>query len=174
MERSSPVPDPSPLAAQVSETRLKGLLWRPMSREAKVRIGGSWFAVAGINLGMWNIGFGFDNTPRGFGFGVGPLFVAIEQESVIESYDDLWNFGRTLYRLTIQKWKLEIRLEFDLNIWSVGYTMADLHDHGIYLGPLNVQIEYDKCYDWPDDHTLPTRLQCRCDPGRQNVRRPAG
>jgi hypothetical protein len=35
------------------------------------------------------------------------------------------------------------------NIWLLGYSMADSHDHGLYLGPLNIQIEYDKFYDQP-------------------------
>ena len=28
--------------------------------------------------------------------------------------------------------------------------MADLHDHGLYFGPFNVQLEYDKMFAEPD------------------------
>ncbi len=119
--------------------------------------------AAGFSLGGWSIGVGFDDGPLGFWLNIGPLFVGVEQdESAIESYADLRDWSRTLYRVVIPKRKLEFRLEFDLNIWNVGYMMGDLRDHGIYFAPVNLQIEYDKFYDWLDDHTPPPRLQCRC------------
>jgi hypothetical protein len=52
-----------------------------------------------------------------------------------------------LFRLVIHRWKLDIRLEVDSNIWRVGYMMAAPWDHGLYFGPLNLQIEYDVLYD---------------------------
>jgi hypothetical protein len=45
---------------------------------------------------------------------------------------------------------LELRLELDLNVWRFGYIMADIHDHGLYVGPFNLQIEYDKMFDYVD------------------------
>src|SRR5689334_11719308 len=55
-----------------------------------------------------------------------------------------WCLGRWV----IRAWKLEIRLELDLGIWRLGYMMAAPWDHGLYCGPLNLQIEYDVLYDW--------------------------
>ncbi|MFD2226080.1 hypothetical protein [Microvirga arabica] len=55
-------------------------------------------------------------------------------------------FERLCRSATLARWvfrdKLEIRLDVDSNIWRVGYIMAAPWDHGLYLGPLNLQIEY--------------------------------
>lgn len=112
---------------------------------------GSWFVVVSFDLGDWTIGLGFDVVPTTFGFGIGPLSFGVEREEPPPPrYDDLPDWSRTLHRIVICKWKLDVRLEFDLNIWQFGYAMADIQDHGIYLGPFNVQIEYDKLYNEPD------------------------
>ena len=125
-------------------------LWRPRSWEAKARVYRSWFLLVGLDLGIWAIGFGFDVAPTGFEITLGPLFVGTDREEPPpDSYDDLPDWSRTLRRIVIEKWKLEIRFEFDLNIWRLGYLMADLHDHGLYFGPFNLQIEYDKMYKYP-------------------------
>jgi hypothetical protein len=136
---------------------------RPLWGERKARVCRSWFAIIGFNLGSWVVGFAFDVAPTGFSVNFGPVFVAVERdESPPESYADLPDWSFTLHRTVIHKWKLELRLEIDLNIWRIGYMMSDTHDHGLYFGPLTLQIEHNKSYDWPDDHTLPPRLQCRC------------
>ena len=44
----------------------------------------------------------------------------------------------------------EIRLELDLNYWALGYAAADVRDHGVYVGPFNLQIEIDKFYQERD------------------------
>jgi hypothetical protein len=48
-------------------------------------------------------------------------------------------------RLTI--WKTEFRLDLDLNIWGLEVTCVELDDLGIYVGPLNIQVETDKMFD---------------------------
>jgi hypothetical protein len=54
----------------------------------------------------------------------------------------------------IGTWSADGNWIYDWNwisiFWRVGYAMADVHDHGIYLGPSNFQIEYDKLFDEPD------------------------
>jgi hypothetical protein len=131
-------------------TLRSGVLWRPTSFEAKACVYRSWFAVVGFDLGNWALGFGFDVAPTGFWINLGPLSVGAEREEPPpESYDDLPDWSWTLRRIVIQKWKLETRLELDLNIWKFGYVMGDVHDHGLYFGPFNVQIEYDKFYNDP-------------------------
>jgi hypothetical protein len=107
----------------------------------------TWSAVAALDWSAWAVGFGFDTAPYGFWIDLGPVSVGIEQDDSTDA--ELWTFGLTLYRIVIRKWKLEVRFDFDLNIWKLGYVMADRHDHGIYLGPFNVQIEYDKFYNHP-------------------------
>jgi hypothetical protein len=124
---------------------------KPLRAETKARVYGSWLAVIGVDLGAWTLGFGFDIAPTGFYIVLGPLFAAAERdEPPLQSYDDLPDWNWTLHRSVIYKWKLELRLQLDLNIWQVGYVMADMHDHGLYVGPLNLQIEYDKMFDYVD------------------------
>jgi hypothetical protein len=125
------------------------LPWRPTRLEKKARVYRSWFAFADLYIGAWAIGYGFDVAPTSFAIHCGPLSIGGERdEPPPENYDALPDLSWTLNRIVIRKWKLEMRLEFDLNLWLFGYVMADSHDHGIYFGPLNIQIEYDKFYDW--------------------------
>ena len=123
---------------------------RPWRTEAKVRIYRSWFAVVGLGLGDWTAGFGFDVAPAEFGVSLGPLSFGAERDESLPNYDDLPDWSRMLWRHVIREWKLDIRLELDLNMRRVGYAMADIRDHGIYLGLFNVQIEYVKLYNEPD------------------------
>src|SRR5260370_27373549 len=123
---------------------------RPWRTETKVPVYGPWFAVVGFDLGNWTVGFGLDAAPACFGVGLGPWSIGAERDEPLPNYDDPPDWGRTLWRYAIHNWKLDILLELDLNIWRVGYAMADVHGHGIYLGPLNLQIQYDKLFDEPD------------------------
>ena len=124
---------------------------RPIRWEGKVRVWRSWFAFLDLDAGCWAIGFGYDVAPATFTLKFGPLVIGCERdEPPPENYDVLPDLSWTLKRSVVPKWKLELRLEFDLNLWMVGYVMADTHDHGLYLGPLNLQIEYDKFYDYPE------------------------
>ena len=133
------------------------ILWRPPSAEGKARLYRSWFAVVGIAFGRWVVGFCIDVAPAGCSIVLGPLAAALERDEPPPDYDDLPNWGGTLRRIVIKRCKLELRLELDLNIWLFGYMMADAHDHGIYLGPLNLQIEYDKLFNDPDSLFLKPR-----------------
>ncbi len=141
----------SPSARERSSIAPRTMPCKPPWAETKARVYGSWFAVVGFDLGNWVVGFGFDVAPTEFFINFGPLFAGAERDEPPPSnYDDLPNWSWTLLRSIIFHWKLEIRLELDLNIWQVGYVMADLHDHGLYIGPFNLQIEYDKMFDYPD------------------------
>jgi hypothetical protein len=121
---------------------------KPMRTESKVRLYRSWFAFVGFDLRKWVFGFYFDVAPTCLAIDLGPLFLRVERDDPLPtSYVDLPDWGRTLRRIVIRKWKLELRFDLDLNIWRLGYMMADIHDHGIYFGPFNLQIEYDKFFD---------------------------
>lgn len=123
---------------------------------------------------MWTVGFGFTDAPIELFLSLGPLFTAVERdEPPPEDYDDLLNLSWTLFRIVFLKWKLEMRFELDLNIWRIGYMMADLHDHGIYLEPFNLQIEYNKMYEWPTISREP-RDGGLCTPGRTSIPRRRG
>lgn len=125
--------------------------WKPLRAERKLRLYEAWDAVIGFDFGSWALGFAFDVAPTGFYFSFGPLFAGAERDKPLpDSYDNLPDWSWTLLRQVILKWKLELRLELDLNVWRFGYIMADLHDHGVYLGPFNVQVEYDKMFAYPD------------------------
>jgi hypothetical protein len=130
--------------------RYESVPWRPFRQETKLRIYRSWYLVLTFDAGNWSVGFGFDVAPTGFAVGVGPFSIGLERDEPSPDYNSLPDWGRTLYRLVIRIWKLDIRLQFDLNLWQIGYAMADIHDHGIYAGPFNVQIEYDKLYNEPN------------------------
>ena len=123
--------------------------WKPMRGESKAHVYLSWSAIAGFDLRKWVLGFYFDVMPICLSIELGPLFAGIEQEDNLSptNYADLPDWSWTLRRIVIRKWKLELRFDLDLNIWRFGYIMADAHDHGIYVGPFNLQIEYDKFYD---------------------------
>jgi hypothetical protein len=51
-----------------------------------------------------------------------------------------------IFRIAIRSLQLDIRLEVDSNIWLFGYAMAAPWDHGLYLGPINLQVEYNVRY----------------------------
>jgi hypothetical protein len=97
----------------------KPLPYKPRWTEVKVRIYRSWFAVVGFDLGDWTVGFGFEVAPAELGVGLGPLSIGTERDEPLPNYDDLPDWGGTLWRHVIRKWKLDIRLELDLNIWRV-------------------------------------------------------
>jgi hypothetical protein len=122
--------------------------WKLLRAESKVRVYRSWFATVGFNLGKWVFGFHFDAKPASFSIDLFPLFAELERDDPSPTrYEDVHDWGWMLRRIVIRRWKLELRFDVDLNIWLFGYVMADAHDHGIYVGPFNLQIEYDKFYD---------------------------
>jgi hypothetical protein len=54
-----------------------------------------------------------------------------------------------MLRVTIARLRLDVPLDLDLNYWAVGYSATDARDYGVYLGPLNLQVEIDKLYrEW--------------------------
>jgi hypothetical protein len=54
-----------------------------------------------------------------------------------------WHLARIIVH------RLEIRADLDLFAFSVGIKMATSRDWGLYLGFLNVQIEFDFLWDEP-------------------------
>lgn len=142
--------DRSPMSQPVQiEPKFK-MPWRPPSWGAKTRLLKSWFATIDLCSGQCTLGCGFDVAPTGFWVNLGPVIVGFEKpEPEKIDYDDLPNWSWTLYRFILPKWKLELRIECDLNIWQFGYSAADIHDHGLYIGPLNLQIEHNKLYNQP-------------------------
>jgi hypothetical protein len=103
--------------------------------------------AAGWNWRSWKLGVYLNTEPLTVYADAGPVW--------IEAVRDGTN-GRGLrcnwivIRITVERLKLEIRLELDLNYWALGYAAADARDHGVYVGPFNVQIEVDKFYQEPD------------------------
>jgi hypothetical protein len=140
----------SPSTTERSSTAPTTLPRKPAWAETKVRVYRQWFAVVGFDLGNWVVGFGFGVAPTSLFVNLGPFFAAFERdEPPPSSYDDLPDWSWTLYRIVIKKWKLDLRLELDFNIWRIGYIMGDVHDHVIYFGPINLQVEYVKLFDEP-------------------------
>jgi hypothetical protein len=91
-----------------------------------------------IYLGCWVIG-GFVEREV-IGIELGPLRIACERDDPPWFKMAFWS--RQLLWLTVRALRLVIHVDLDTNIWRFGYFMAAYSDHGIYLGPLNVQIEF--------------------------------
>jgi hypothetical protein len=85
----------------------------------------------------WAVGLYWDDAM--IGVDIGPLgFTWYPGDDRFKSFCRSWmlfekRIGRT-----------NIHLDLDTYIWRVGYIMAAPWDHGIYVGPANLQIEYDR------------------------------
>jgi hypothetical protein len=102
--------------------------------------------TAGLNWRSLKVGVYLNTEPLTVYADVGPFWIgAVRDEPKGRA---LCNW--TVVRITVERLKLEIRIELDLNYWAFGYAAADARDHGVYVGPLNVQIEINKFYQEPD------------------------
>ena len=101
------------------------------------RVGASRIRVE-LYLGCWVIGGFFEHEV--IGIELGPLRIAWERDDPPWFKMAFWS--RQLLWLTVRALRLVIHVDLDTNIWRFGYFMAAYYDHGIYLGPLNVQIEF--------------------------------
>jgi hypothetical protein len=113
--------------------------------------------TASVNWRSWKVGVYLDTEPLTLFVNAGPFWAeAIRNEPSGRGLPCNW----TMIRMTVARLKLDLRLDLDLNYWAVGYAAADAHDHGLYLGPFNLQIEIDKFYRerdlveaWVEVHT---------------------
>jgi hypothetical protein len=107
----------------------------------------------------WTVGVGFspgwllfevawETSPPGF-FLTLPLLCFWVERARIDYSNEPWSWGWSLLRVTIRK--TEFRLDFDPNIWVIGLTCVEFDDLGIYVGPINLQIETGKGFgvDFP-------------------------
>jgi hypothetical protein len=97
----------------------------------------------GFNGWAWLLGVAFNTEPRMLLLEFGPLYVVCERD---EQTGRGLGWGWTALRVTVERLKLDVRLDLDLNYWAIGYAAADRRDHGLYFGPINIQIETDKFY----------------------------
>jgi hypothetical protein len=93
-----------------------------------------------LDLRCWALGIYWDYNL--IGVNLGPLgFV--------------WRTGDNRFKQFCRSWmliekrigRINLHLDVDTYIWRVGYIMAAPWDHGLYLGPANLQIEYDLVND---------------------------
>lgn len=96
--------------------------------------------TAMIDLGAWTVMACFERGPAAAGLGSGPFRIFLRRDAP----DTAGRLGWTLVRLLVPRRSLELRFGLDFGFWAFGYAMADAHDHGLYFGPLDLQIEYDK------------------------------
>ena len=101
-----------------------------------------------IYLGCWVIG-GFVEREV-IGIELGPLRIACERDDP-PWFNKVAFWSQQLLRLTFRSLRMVIHVDLDSNIWRLGYCMAAYDDHGIYLGPLNIQIEFGGIDLHPDD-----------------------
>jgi hypothetical protein len=99
----------------------------------------SWELV--LNWRCWAIGFYWDDDL--IGIDLGPLgFVWHPGDSRFKPFCRSWIvFEKRLGRINLH-------LDVDSDNWRLGYVMAAPWDHGLYLGPANLQIEYNR---WNDE-----------------------
>lgn len=101
----------------------------------------SWQLV--FDLRCWAVGIYWDDDL--IGVDLGPLGL-------------VWHPGGSRFKQFCLSWTLfetlvgrfHLHLDVDANIWRFGYIMAAPWDHGLYLGPANLQIEYDLVNDEDD------------------------
>lgn len=60
-----------------------------------------------------------------------------------------WPWDWTILRVVIGK--QEFRADLALNIWGVGLDISWTDDWSIHLGPIDIECEYDKFHDAPED-----------------------
>jgi hypothetical protein len=111
------------------------------------RVGRSTIRV-GLYLGSWVVGGYFE--PDVFGIEVGPLGIDWERDDP-PWFNKVAFWSQQLLRLTFRSLRMVIHVDLDSNIWRLGYCMAAYDDHGIYLGPLNIQFEFGGIDLHPDD-----------------------
>jgi len=144
------------------------------------------FTIFGWTLGAefspgWLLFEGaWETSPPGFSIIV-PLLCLWIERSETDYNKQPWSWGWSLLRLTI--WKTEFRLDLDLNIWALGVTCVELDDLGVYVGPLNIQVETGKMYNvnfppgvptlrvfFPANRSVePWPPRCDCDPSGDDV-----
>jgi hypothetical protein len=134
-----------------------------------------WTVGAAFCPGWLLFQFAWETSPPSFFLTIPLLCLWVERAETNYRIEP-WSWGWSLLRLTI--WRTEFRLDVDLSLWGLGFTCVEFDDCGIYLGPLNVQVETDKMYDVDFPPGVPTlRLffpadrsvqrwppECNCDP----------
>jgi hypothetical protein len=112
---------------------------------------------AGVNWRSCVVGVYFDIQPLTLFAEAGPFWIeAVRDQPHGQGLPCNW----TVFRITIARLKLDVRFDLDLNYWALGYAAADARDHGVYVGPVNLQIEINKFYQerafvhaWVEVHT---------------------
>jgi hypothetical protein len=104
---------------------------------------GKYTVRVGLYLGCWMIGGYFEDGT--FGFEVGPLGIDWEYGIPAEMVSRRYR-SRQIFRYTIETLNTVVRFKSNLKIWRVGYLMSAPYDHGFYLGPFNLQVEYGVSY----------------------------
>jgi hypothetical protein len=139
-----------------------------------------WTVGAGFSPGWLLFEIAWETSPPGIFLTV-PLMCFWIERAETDYSKEPWSFGWSLLRLSISK--TEFRLDLDLNIWGIGLTCFEIDDCGIYLGPLNIQIETGKMFDVefppgvptlrlffpPDRSVQPWPPRCDCHPSGDNV-----
>jgi hypothetical protein len=94
-----------------------------------------------LDLRCWAVGIYWDDDL--IGIDLGPLgFTWYPGDDRFQRFRWSWMvFEKRLGRINLH-------LDVDSYNWRLGYIMAASWDHGIYVGPANLQIEYDR---WNDE-----------------------
>jgi hypothetical protein len=100
---------------------------------------GKYTVRIGLYLGCWMIGGYFQEET--FGFEVGPLGIDLEYSIPTEAVG-CRSRSRRIFRLTVQPLRTVIRFKLNLKMWRVGYLLSAPCDHGLYIGPFHLQVEY--------------------------------
>lgn len=96
-----------------------------------------------MNWRSWKVGVYLNTEPLTLFADTGPYWIeAVRGEPSSLSLPCNW----TIWRITIARLSLDLRLDLHLNYWAIGYAAADGRDNGVCLGPLNLQIKIDKFY----------------------------
>ena len=102
------------------------------------RISGEWHVNVDVSLDQWTFGLHYENALREMSLSLGPLMISAGR---LHDTHDYWPSG-TLWRRRYNK--LVLRLEWSTYQFLFGYARTAWHDHGLYFGPIDLQIEYGK------------------------------
>lgn len=105
------------------------LRWESITRA------GRWSFGIALDLGNWKVGLYYENSIYELDLHLGPLIFWFGQEAADGAF---WPSG-TLHRWQVGK--LEIRLDWSVHQFLLGYSRVSCLDQGLYLGPIDLQIE---------------------------------
>ena len=109
------------------------MIWPKWQGTAQI---GSWEFGMALDVFQWAFGIYYENAVRELDVLVGPLSVWCCHETDTGRY---WPSGS----LVLLRWgRRKLRLDWSTHQFILGYSRSGYRDHGLYIGPIDLQIDY--------------------------------